>query len=243
MELTTEAREPGCYGASMLKLYGHDTSPYVRRIRVLLAELGLPFVRDPRSWTVADADVLRLNPCLRVPALEAPRDGGGTQLLLDSRIIAAFLYAQPGRSPAPLADSQLPLAPTLFHDAARWDDENALSILDAAQDSLINLFVLELDGITPAQSPYLQRQYARVQSCLGWLDARLGDHALFHADRFSYLDIALACSLDWAQFRDRYPVRQHRNIARALDLHAERPSLSTTHPRLAANAALPKAGK
>ena len=53
----------------MLKLYGHDTSPYVRRIRVLLAELGLPFVRDSRSWTVADADVLKLNPCLRVPAL------------------------------------------------------------------------------------------------------------------------------------------------------------------------------
>ncbi len=227
----------------MLKLYGHDTSPYVRRIRVLLAELGLPFVRDSRSWTVADADVLKLNPCLRVPALEAPRSDGGTQLLLDSRIIAAFLYAQPGRSAPTLPAGEPAVAPTLFDERTRWDDENALSILDAAQDSLINLFVLELDGITPSQSPYLQRQYARTESCLRWLDARLGASDTFHADRFSYLDMALSCTLDWAQFRERYPVGQHPNLARAIARHAQRPSLASTHPRLAQSAALPKAGK
>lgn len=227
----------------MLKLYGHDTSPYVRRIRVLLAELGLPFVRDSRSWTVADADVLKLNPALRVPALEAPREDGTTQLLLDSRIIAAFLYAQPGRFPSTASGAQVPIASSLFLETSRWDDENALSILDAAQDSLINLFVLELDGITKAQSPYLQRQYARAESCLRWLDDRLGTCDTFHAGSFGYLDIALSCSLDWMLFRDRYPVQQHANLARAIERQAQRPSLLQTHPRLAASAALPKAGK
>jgi len=227
----------------MLKLYGHDTSPYVRRIRVLLAELGLPFVRDSRSWTVADADVLKLNPCLRVPALEAPRSDGERQLLLDSRIIAAFLYEQPGRALSTWPGDHPSPAPTLFQPKTRWDDENALSILDAAQDSLINLFVLELDGITPAQSPYLKRQLARAESCLCWLDSRLGSDDTFHPGQFGYLDLALACSLDWMLFRDRYPVRQHRNLARALDRHADRPSLQQTHPRLAQNTALPKAEK
>ncbi len=226
----------------MIKLYGHDTSPYVRRIRVLLAELGLPFERDSRSWTVADAEVLKLNPMLRVPALSAPRSDGSTQLLLDSKIIAAYLYAQRQADASPLPALTPPIAPSLFGDDSRWDDENLLAMIDAATDSMINVFVLELDGITRAQSPYLQRQQARTESCLHFLDEKLGTRTTFHPGRLSYLDIALSCSLDWMIFRDRYPVRQHANLSRLLAEHAERPSLASTHPRLAASAALPKAG-
>ena len=43
-----------------ITLFGHDTSPYVRRIRILLAELGLPFARDARGWNVPDAEVLHV---------------------------------------------------------------------------------------------------------------------------------------------------------------------------------------
>ncbi len=226
----------------MLKLYGHDTSPYVRRIRVLLAELDLPFSRDSRSWTVADAEVLRLNPMLRVPALAAPRADGSTQLLLDSKIIAAFLYAQRQADPRPLPAQSPPIAPTLFSEPTRWDEENLLAMIDAATDSMINVFVLELDGITREKSPYLQRQQSRTESCLRFLDAQLGERATLRADHYSYLDIALACSLDWMIFRDRYPVAQHKNLSRFLAQHADRPSLASTHPRLASSTALPKAG-
>lgn len=226
----------------MIKLFGHDTSPYVRRIRVLLAELGLAFERDSRSWTVADADVLRLNPMLRVPALSADRADGTPQLLLDSKIIAAFLYEQQRATGQPLPSAALPVAPTMFDAASRWDDENLLSMIDAATDSTINLFVLELDGITRDKSAYLQRQQSRTESCLRYLDDKLAGRATFHEGRWSYLDIALTCTLDWMIFRDRYPVGAHPNLVRFLAEHAARPSLSSTHPRLAANAALPKAG-
>lgn len=225
----------------MIKLFGHDTSPYVRRIRVLLAELGLAFERDSRSWTVADADVLRLNPMLRVPALSADRDDGTQQQLLDSKIIAAFLYEEQRVSGQPLPHAALPVAPTMFDAASRWDDENLLSMIDAATDSTINLFVLELDGITRDKSAYLQRQQSRTESCLRYLDDKLAGRTTFHEGRWSYLDIALTCSLDWMIFRDRYPVGAHPNLVRFLAEHAARPSLSSTHPRLAANAALPKA--
>ena len=53
-----------------MKLYGHDTSPYVRRVRVLLTELGLPFERDANGWSNPSEAFLRINPLLRVPALE-----------------------------------------------------------------------------------------------------------------------------------------------------------------------------
>ena len=225
-----------------LKLYGHDTSPYVRRIRVLLAELGHAFVRDDRSWTVADADVLRLNPALRVPAMAATVEGATTQLLLDSRIIASYVFSLPAPKPPAPPTGMPAMATTMFDARTRWDDENTLSVIDAAQDSLINLFVLELDGITRDRSAYLQRQMQRATDCLRWIDARLAGCDTFHEGVWSYLDIALACSADWMLFRERYPVLQHENLARVLAKHADRPSLSTTHPRLAASAALPKAG-
>ena len=55
-----------------------------------------------------------------------------------------------------LPSAALPVAPTMFDAASRWDDENLLSMIDAATDSTINLFVLELNGITRDKSAYLQ---------------------------------------------------------------------------------------
>jgi hypothetical protein len=55
-----------------------------------------------------------------------------------------------------------------------------------------------------------------------------------------YLDIALCCSLEWMLFRQRYPARQHYNLARFLDSNAGRKTLRETHPSLAQNTAMPK---
>jgi glutathione S-transferase len=215
-------------------LYGHDTSPYVRRVRVLLSELGMPFERDARSWSVADAEVLRINPMLRVPALV---DGG--QALLDSKLIAAYLYERyPASAAAP--SGHVPLQPTLYHPEHAYDDQNALCCIDAAADSAINVFLLELDGIPAEQSPYLLRQQQRLRSCLGWLDDKLAGRDTLHPGCFSYVDIAIACTLDWMRFRKRYPVEDHANLRRFLELHRERPALAMTHPSKAQSAALPK---
>lgn len=221
-----------------LKLYGHDTSPYVRRIRVLLAEKGLPFQRDPASWSAPDSAAMQLNPLQRVPVLadEAP---GGTTGLFDSKLIAAYLFDRyPQVAPAP--SGMLTLQATLFHPEHRYEDENLLLILDGAVDSAINVFLLELDGIPRAQSPYIKRQVDRIDRCLRHIDARLAGRTTIHAGAFGFVDLALACHLDWLVFRDRYPVRTLPNLAAFLDAHAGRPSLESTHPRHAASAAPPK---
>lgn len=223
-----------------ITLFGHDTSPYVRRIRVLLAELGVPFQRDARSWNVPDAEVLRINPMLRVPAL-VDTASGKAQPVLDSRLIANYLYDryQPGAATLS-AGGALPLQRTLFSTAERWNDENALSIIDAAADSLINVFLLDLDGIPREKAPYLQRQMERAGRCLSWLDERLAGRETFHPGAFGFLDIGLTCHLDWMIFRDRYPVSQHPNLMAFLERHKDRPSLDATHPRRADSAALPR---
>lgn len=226
-----------------LKLYGHDTSPYVRRIRVLLAEKGLPFERDTDGWMVPTAEVLRINPMLRVPAMadvDPSRAGGEAQYLLDSKIIAAYLYDRYPQAPPPPPPGAVPLQSTMYHHKHRYDDENALFCLDAATDSAINLFLLELDGIPGDKSPYLGRQLERVRSCLTWLDELLAGRPTLHEGIFSYFDIAVVCALEWMMFRNRYPVRDHRNLAQLIDRHASRPSLEATHPRHAANAGPPR---
>lgn len=222
-----------------LKLYGHDTSPYVRRIRVLLAEKGLPFERDPHSWSVATAEVLRINPMLRVPAMadidpSRHHHDEQAQYLLDSKIIAAYLYDRYPQAPPPPPPGAVPLQSTMFHLKHRYDDENALSCIDAATDSAINVFLLELDGISRDKSAYLQRQMERVRSCLSWLDALLANRPTLHEGSFSYFDIGLVCALEWMLFRQRYAVREHAHLAQFLDRHASRPTLAATHPSLAA---------
>ncbi len=222
-----------------LKLYGHDTSPYVRRVRVLLAEKALPFTRDLDSWSVPTAEVLRLNPILRVPVLlDTESKNGQPQYLLDSKLIAAYLYERfPSAPPAAFSP---PIQATLFHPAHRYDDENALLCLDAATDSAINIFLIEQSGIQREKVPYLLRQSERIKRCLAWLDERLAGGATFHEGMFGFLDIALTCALDWFLFRERYPVHDHKNLSRFLATHRERPTLAATHPSLAQNAAPPK---
>lgn len=218
-----------------IKLYGHDTSPYVRRIRVLLAEKGLDFTRDADSWMTPTAEVLRINPILRVPALV-----DGAQSLFDSKLIATYLYDRYPQALATAPAGMLPFQSTLFHAEHRYDDENLLHFIDAAQDSAINIFLLELDGIPADKAPYLGRQGERIRRCIGFIEERLGDRTTFHDGHFSYLDASLTCVLDWFVFRKRYPVHEHPRLVRFLEAHRNRPSLSATHPSLASSAALPK---
>src|SRR5262245_34370265 len=163
-------------------LFGHDTSPYVRRIRVLLRELGVPFERDTNNW--AAPDMRQKNPLLRVPAL---RDGG--QMLYDSRLIAAYLYDRhAGAIPAPPPGAP-PLQPTLFRPAQRWDDENVLLAIDAAADSAINVFLLERDGVTKDAASYLQRQTDRVSTCLAFVEERYGGRTSLGEGALSFTDL------------------------------------------------------
>src|SRR5262245_50161534 len=74
------------------RLIGHYDSPFVRRVGVSLAALGLPFARHLLSvFSVAD-QLRALNPVLRVPALVL--DDG--EALIDSTAILDHLDEEVG---------------------------------------------------------------------------------------------------------------------------------------------------
>ena len=75
-----------------MKLVGSRTSPFVRKVRVLLAEKGLPFeLLEDNAWNAATT-VPRYNPLNKVPALVL--DDG--ESIYDSSVITEYLDALPG---------------------------------------------------------------------------------------------------------------------------------------------------
>ncbi|MBU1308245.1 MAG: glutathione S-transferase family protein, partial [Gammaproteobacteria bacterium] len=102
-----------------MKLYGSQTSPYVRRIRLLLAATAHDFI-NLNIFAGADRETLAaLNPTLRIPMLD---DEG--QVIFDSGVI--YRYLAPRLGLAPLS----------------WYQENQLTVINAVNDSLVMLLQL-----------------------------------------------------------------------------------------------------
>jgi len=108
--------------AARFPLYGEAGSPFVRKIRVLLAEKQIPYelvqvnIFDPPEWFAA------ISPLRRIPVLHdaaAPGDG----LLCDSSVIAAYLERQ---FPAPA-----------FYPASAWDYAQATWLEEYSDGGLI----------------------------------------------------------------------------------------------------------
>ena len=129
-----------------MKLYGSLTSPYVRKLRILLREKDIPceFVQAD-AWA-ADSPVPRLNPLGKVPVLE--RNDGSA--LYDSPVILEYLDSL--KAPALLASA----------GEERW----AMLRLQALADGILDATVtrlLESRRPQPQQSPEnIKRQEEKI---------------------------------------------------------------------------------
>ncbi|HEY1904624.1 MAG TPA: glutathione S-transferase family protein [Myxococcaceae bacterium] len=210
----------------MLKLFGHDASPYVRRVRVLLAELRIPFERDGHGWQDPAPEFVAASPIQRVPMLDLG-PGAAVRHVFESRVIAQLLYGLP--HPPPGGDP--PFQDALLDPSLGLLDQNVLSVTDAAQDSLVNVFLLEGDGIRAVQSGYLQRQVCRARSCLDSLERSYQGKRTLSPGRVAYADVAVMSLLGWIRFRNRLELAPWPELLAMEAAHAERPSLVSTQPR------------
>jgi glutathione S-transferase len=192
----------------MLRIYGTITSPYVRRVRIVARELGIGYELVDTSTDAGQATLRKRTPIWKVPAAEI--DG---ELVLDSHTITELLVAREN-SPAlpPLSVSAV---------AAR----NFISVADGALDALINTFYLAKEGLTADKAPYLQKQHARAESAITWLEDNLGP-----AESFGLPAIALGTALLWMRFRDAYPVARHPKLVAFLSELETRASVAATRP-------------
>lgn len=200
-----------------MRLYHSPTSPYVRKVMVLLHETGLlpqvTLVTGSGSPVDPGNAPLEANPLGKVPALERP-DGPA---LYDSRVICRYLDD--------LADAGL-----YGSGAKLWDvltiEATADGILDAA---LLMVYEWRLRPEEHRFDPWVEGQWAKVDRALDTLESR------WMAELRGPLDagqIAVACALGYVDFR--HDARGWRDTRPHLsDWYAEfakRPSMVATQP-------------
>ena len=199
-----------------MKLIGSKTSPFVRKIRVLLAEKQLPheFVEES-AWT-ADTKVPSYNPLNKVPALQM--DDG--ESIYDSAVIAEYLDGISG-------GSYLPKPPA---ERARVKCHEALG--DGIADAGITAF-LERKREAARQDPaWISRQLDKVNAGIASVSKALGTQPYLGGAQMNLGDIACACGLFWAEFRmpelrwrEQYP-----NLKAWAERMEARPSFAATKP-------------
>jgi glutathione S-transferase len=197
----------------MIRLFGSYTSPYVRRVRIVADELGLPLELIDTVPPEGQAELRKRSPIWKVPVAEI--DG---QLVFDSHVITELLLERYGRGK---------LAPLSVDDV---EARNAMSVIDGALDALINAFYLGKEGVTPEQAPYLKKQSERAAASLAWLEQNVHEPFVTSRKQLGLPEIALGSALGWMRFRNVYDIEQHQRLMRCFEELERRPSFDSTQP-------------
>jgi len=170
----------------MLKIYGALLSPFVRKVRCVLAEKQISYELIATNPFDKSADFLRRSPLGRIPALE---DEEGRSLA-DSSVIVEYLEE---RFPEPA------LFPRDPYDRARvrWFDEYADGGMAASLTAKVFFQrVISAKLIKGGcDEGVVQSGLKELPTFLGYLERELGGRQYLVADGFTLADISVACQL------------------------------------------------
>ena len=169
-----------------MKLYGSLTSPYVRKVRIVLKEKNLAHDLVVEGPADAAGNVARLNPLRAIPLLE--RDDG--EVFFDSPMICEFLDS--------LNDK-----PRLYPASgeARWQ---AMRWQALGQGMLEATVARMVEGRKPAekQDPaVIAKHEARIAAALAFAAARVPASGFLSGNSIGIADIALATALGYLDLR------------------------------------------
>ncbi len=199
-----------------MKLIGNYTSPYVRKISVILLEKGITFefVND-NPWT-AESAAPHYNPLGKVPALIA----GENEYWFDSPVIAEYLE---------LLDIAPALIPREPKAALKMRQMEALAdgIMDAA------LVSVREQQRPPAQQSEteLLRQREKISRGLDMLEKFAADKTL-SAEPLTVANIAVACAVGYINFRRVSPgwCVDRPHLVKLVEVLFQRESFARTEP-------------
>jgi glutathione S-transferase len=190
-------------------LYGSIPSPYVRRIRILLEELGHDFefktlnIYEPQGHEKLKS----INPILQIPVYETTEG-----VVWDSKNIYEFLAQK---------NNLLTLS---------LENKNRLSAIEAFLDSAITLLLLKRSGFK-AEEPYMffARQRERIKTIYDWLQPWMQQEG---QQRWDIVSMTLYAALDWMLYRDlALQVIQTPETQKFLDHYKNLDSVKKTDPR------------
>jgi glutathione S-transferase len=205
-----------------MRLIGAPASPFVRKVRAVLAEKKLDYLFVPENVWAEDTQIHAANPLGKVPCLVMD----GQEAVFDSRVIVEYL------------DTLSPVG-KLIPPSGR--DRVEVKTWEALADGLCDAALLaRLERTWPGRAEgersaaWIERQMRKVDQALAAMSSGLGDKPWCAGGVHPTLaDIAVGCALGYLDFR--FPEldwrAEHPNLAALLDDRLMvRPSFADTLP-------------
>jgi len=203
-----------------MKLIGATTSPYVRKVRIVMAEKKLDYQFVQENVWADDTHIATSNPLGKVPCLVM--EGG--EAVFDSRVIVEYL------------DTLSPVGKLI---PSQGRERAEVKTWEALADGLMDAGLLARMETAWAHRPpeqqcqaWIDRQMGKITESLKAMSQGLGDKPFCSGIHLSLSDIAVGCALGWLEFRfPEVPWRtEHPNLARLMDKLMQRPSFADTRP-------------
>jgi glutathione S-transferase len=203
-----------------MKLIGAITSPYVRKVRIVMAEKKLDYQFVTEDVWAADTTISQANPLGKVPCLVM--EGG--EALFDSRVIVEYV------------DTLSPVG-KLIPDRGRERAE--VKTWEALADGLLDAAILarleatwsgRKDG--ERSQAWIDRQMKKIDDSLVAMHRGLAERSNCVGIHLSLADIAVGSALGYLDFR--FPQidwrAQHPNLGALYERLAQRQSFKDTAP-------------
>jgi glutathione S-transferase len=203
-----------------MKLIGSNSSPYVRKVRVVMAEKKLDYEYVLEDVWSANTEIALSSPLGKVPCLVM--EGG--EAIFDSRVIVEYLDTL-----SPVGK----LIPGMGRERAEVKTWEALAdgVLDA---SILARLEATWGGRTAEQrsQAWIDRQLGKVDAALQAMSKGLGDKAFCVGIHLTLADVAVGVALGYLDFR--FPQidwrEQYPNLLKLQDKLMQRASFADTKP-------------
>lgn len=189
-----------------MQLFGSVASPFVRRLRLLLVDQPYEFISLNIFESAGRETLVRLNPTRKVPMLQ-----DGELVIFDSGVIFRYLCQK----------LQLP--------ALSWSDENRLTMINAVNDSLVEILLCQRSGFdTNSDKLFFNLQHERIGGTLQVLEQQAAEGQFA---KWDYLAISLYCLVDWIAFRQLVDLSPYPALQRFCANAQNQPGVAQTDPR------------
>lgn len=203
-----------------MKLIGSITSPYVRKVRIVLAEKRLDYQFVTEDVWAATTQIGTSNPLGKVPCLVME----GAEAMFDSRVIAEYL------------DTLSPVGKLI---PAPGRERAEVKTWEALADGLLDAAILaRLEATWSGRSDeqrsqaWIDRQLGKIHAALVAMSRGLGDKPFCSGIHLTLSDVAVGCALSYLDFR--FPQidwrTPHPNLAKLSDKLVLRQSFVDTRP-------------
>lgn len=193
-----------------MQLVGSNTSPYTRRLRLLLEshpETQVEFKAINYLEIPSDAQYLTsITPINKLPILI-----DGEKKVFESRVIAQYLFKKYGWPDLSL------------------DQENVLSMVDAANDVGVSFFMLKKSGFDiDSSSFYMDRQRERLVTLFSELEVWAKRQSETNPADWNYVTMSLLSYIGWADFRKMADFSKHSGLSTFVARFSKKPGVAET---------------